>query len=377
MKLNNETLLSFADGFLGYGNPSATHWFVGMEEGGGNSVDEIAARLVAWERRGKRDFDDVKAFCCDTGHAALIPWGSDTAPRQKTWVGLIKTLGITADPLTYQRTEWLTETGETCLVNLLPLPSPGTDTWNYAAWSDLPELQTRKGYTAAFVGKRIERIRTAIQTHRPERVTFVGFSNAGYWAQISEGITGVAFDTIMHPAARGNHSAVRRLAISSPADCTVAVAPAKINTEESKTMMTQEQMRPFLERLFQALMEKYPAQVKVYAVKNDHWRQINLHNSNAVLISFQLNPRGNLRFEWTIEKNIEPEIQRLEGRLQKIQSLLGHGNGQNVSCERRTEKRALFTAEYTGDDSSEDALIRWAVPLYHLFLQAIGNEPLV
>lgn len=105
-----------------------------MEEGG-NSADEIAARLAAWERRGKREFDDVKAFCRDTGHAALTAWGSDDAPSQPTCKGLIKTLDGIADPLTYQRAEWLTATGETCLLNLLPPPSPGIDTWHYAAWS--------------------------------------------------------------------------------------------------------------------------------------------------------------------------------------------------------------------------------------------------
>lgn len=209
MKLNDELLLEFGGRFLGYGNPSADYWFVGMEEGGGNSMEEIAARFAAWERRGKRDFDDMKAFCRDTRHAALTPWGSANAPYQKTWCGLIKTQGErenkpewVSNTLAYQRTKWLTENGETCLLNLLPLPSPNVSTWNYDEWSDLSILRTRSSYFAAVLDGRINIIREAIQKHRPKRVIFVGVSNAAHWSRIREGIEGIEFDTVRHPAAR-------------------------------------------------------------------------------------------------------------------------------------------------------------------------------
>ncbi len=194
MKQNDHSLLDFCGRFLGYGNPSASLWFVGMEEGGGNSIEEIAARFGAWERRGRRDFEDMKAFCRETGHAALLPWGSANAPHQRTWCSLIRTQGIrdgkpdlSSNPLAYQRTDWLTEGGETCLLNLMPLPSANTSIWNYADWSDLPALQTRKTYTVEFVGNRIELIREAIMKHRPKQVIFVGTSNAEHWVRIREG----------------------------------------------------------------------------------------------------------------------------------------------------------------------------------------------
>ncbi|MBC8136283.1 MAG: hypothetical protein H8F28_10385 [Fibrella sp.] len=47
MALNNDQTQEFCNGFLGYGNLSAPLWFIGMEEGGGKSESEIAARLDA------------------------------------------------------------------------------------------------------------------------------------------------------------------------------------------------------------------------------------------------------------------------------------------------------------------------------------------
>ncbi|MBC8135293.1 MAG: hypothetical protein H8F28_05315 [Fibrella sp.] len=47
MALNNDQTQEFCNGFFAYGNPSDPFWFIGIEEGGGKSESEIAARLDA------------------------------------------------------------------------------------------------------------------------------------------------------------------------------------------------------------------------------------------------------------------------------------------------------------------------------------------
>jgi hypothetical protein len=42
--LNDEVLSAYAVGFYGYGSSAAPYWFIGMEEGGGDSIDEIKIR---------------------------------------------------------------------------------------------------------------------------------------------------------------------------------------------------------------------------------------------------------------------------------------------------------------------------------------------
>lgn len=54
-------------GFCGYGNYDAEHWLLGMEEGSGGSVDEIARRLDAWQSQGEPELADVVTFSTAIG----------------------------------------------------------------------------------------------------------------------------------------------------------------------------------------------------------------------------------------------------------------------------------------------------------------------
>ncbi|MFL7892770.1 MAG: hypothetical protein AB8I56_11970, partial [Anaerolineales bacterium] len=59
----NDTLLEdFINRFFGYGNFKGKYWFIGMEEGGGNSLEEINRRLDAWDMRGRREVEDVADY---------------------------------------------------------------------------------------------------------------------------------------------------------------------------------------------------------------------------------------------------------------------------------------------------------------------------
>lgn len=57
--LYKKLLLQYINIFIGYGNPEAKYWFIGMEHGGGNDDGEIKKRLNVWEERGKRQFENI------------------------------------------------------------------------------------------------------------------------------------------------------------------------------------------------------------------------------------------------------------------------------------------------------------------------------
>jgi hypothetical protein len=52
MSPTDKQLVRFMDTDWGYGNWSASYWFVGMEEGGGDSWTAICDRLRSWEGLG-------------------------------------------------------------------------------------------------------------------------------------------------------------------------------------------------------------------------------------------------------------------------------------------------------------------------------------
>jgi hypothetical protein len=55
--------------FYGYGDYRGAYWFVGMEEGGSDSFDEVAKRLRLWDERGRRELEDV----VDLGADVIVP----------------------------------------------------------------------------------------------------------------------------------------------------------------------------------------------------------------------------------------------------------------------------------------------------------------
>ena len=52
MKLDSELLERFINTFVGFGNPQAPIWFIGIEEGGDRSPDLLCHRIELWDRRG-------------------------------------------------------------------------------------------------------------------------------------------------------------------------------------------------------------------------------------------------------------------------------------------------------------------------------------
>lgn len=181
--LASDLLLDFLNRFYGYGSWDAELWFVGMEEGGGNSEEEIAKRLEAWDRAD--DLADIRDYSYEIGGK----WFADRPSIQNTWGKLIRiALAYEGRPTDieavrrYQRDEL----GKRhALIELFPLASPSTSEWLYA---NIPEIATREKYRALIADTRIATLTNRIAHHKPTAVVFYGTRYRVHWVKIS-GVT--------------------------------------------------------------------------------------------------------------------------------------------------------------------------------------------
>ncbi len=223
--LDNHDLLQFMSRFYGYGNVAARFWFIGMEEGGGNTFEEVQARLLAWTKLGKPELADLRDF-----HLLLgIPeFFTSPLKLQHTWMQITRII-LTAkgqpngleELRAYQKDHLGQKNGESCLMELLPLPSPHTRIWAYDQWSSITFLATRKSYFQVCAPKRIAHIRERIREIHPQIVIFYGKGYRSFWHAIAgrevkfqdqggflAGNNSFAtYLIIKHPSARGTSNA--------------------------------------------------------------------------------------------------------------------------------------------------------------------------
>jgi hypothetical protein len=187
--IDDRLLADFMNGFHGFGTYDGRYWFIGMEPGGGESEEDIARRLEAWDRRGRPELDDVAEYHALTGHTRLF----DEKPKlQSTWKGLMMIALAAegqpagdADLQAYQRDRLGRPDGETCLLELLPLSSPNTGRWLYGSISAIPYLKDRKTYRARMTPVGVRRLARAMALHRPEVVVFYSRTYRDTWKEIA------------------------------------------------------------------------------------------------------------------------------------------------------------------------------------------------
>ncbi len=190
--LDDKLLKAFVEGFYGYGDYRARTWFVGLEEGGGNSVAEVQRRLQVWDRRGRRELEDVAEY-----HRVVCigEFFQEPIRSQRTWNKLIRillslqrTVATLAAVKGYQATLLGRSGGDTALVELLPLPSPSVGKWLYPNCSRLPFLQDRDSYRRAVVVQRIDRLRQRLAQYGPTLVILYGASPQYrcWWENLAE-----------------------------------------------------------------------------------------------------------------------------------------------------------------------------------------------
>jgi hypothetical protein len=224
-KLDDELLQQFMDRFLGYGETAADFCFIGMEEGGGKTIDEVRDRLRTWADLEKPKIVDLHLFHSRIGADQYF---EKPVILQGTWKRLIRLVltaqngPVEADAIRdYQANRFGRSGGETSLLELLPLPSPGIRRWNYSNWSDLPKLRSRKSYEQHLVMDRIAVLKSAIRAMQPRIVVFYGLRYLKYWQDVAElplpmtsaGLRmatrdSILFMTLAHPAAWGRMDAI-------------------------------------------------------------------------------------------------------------------------------------------------------------------------
>lgn len=188
--LNDQLLEAFINGFYGYGNYQAPYWFIGMEEAGGATEQEIARQLEIWDAWGRDELLDVVEYARAMG---ITSWYGDKPALQRTWRNLIRVLltakGQTSDNEVmrrYQKTAWGTKNGETCLLELLPLPAPSIAHWIYGQISTLPYLATRESYRQYVVDSRVSHLQEMVARYQPKAVICYGAGYRSYWKKIAK-----------------------------------------------------------------------------------------------------------------------------------------------------------------------------------------------
>lgn len=187
--LDDAILEEFINGFYGYGNLNAPFWFIGMEEGGGSSVREINTRIETWRNRGSKEVEDLFEYHCAIG---ITQFFGRKAKLQTTWNKIIRVVlsaqeqNVDTDKVRdYQNRLLARKNGETCILELLPLPSPNSTSWLYKDCSQLDFLRSREEYRRQVTRFRIPAIRNKVLEHKPKAVVFYGISYKDHWTEIA------------------------------------------------------------------------------------------------------------------------------------------------------------------------------------------------
>jgi hypothetical protein len=190
--LNDEILEKRIETFYGYGNYEGKYWFIGMEEAGDGSFEDTDKRINLWGEREQREIDDLAEYHIGMGWPEGFQAGAKLyVPVWRAIMRMVLTAKgreniTTEDIRDYQIKELGRENKETCLLELLPLPSPSINNWIYAKHSKLPFLSDRDTYTKYCLEKRINHISQRIKEHQPKAVVFYGMGYEYYWRQITD-----------------------------------------------------------------------------------------------------------------------------------------------------------------------------------------------
>jgi hypothetical protein len=172
-------LLDFATRFLGYGSLAAPIWFVGPEAGGGASIDEVHNRAIVWDRRGRRETEDLQGY-----HKALkLPPRFDWEKNeQKTWAALIRVIFAienkvpgSKDVLRFQVEAFGKAEGRYCVLDVSQISYPSEKDWALGP-TGISWLQTKDAYKARLVESRCTLLRLRMNSFKPRLAVFYGNS---------------------------------------------------------------------------------------------------------------------------------------------------------------------------------------------------------
>ena len=205
---NRAKFTSFLQHKFGYGQWSSPSWFIGMEEGGGNTCAEVVSRIQEWPYQHNNGHLECQPL------ANLMPYCDAIGAHQwqhlpqPTWeklirlVLLVENVPITDEAVINAQIHRLGNSASNCgnALNLLefsPLPSPGIRTWHYE-FCDFAEHLPHEAFAGGF-GTRDELLQNGLGAQRCQalidaitrssrtlnRIVFYGRTHfAGYFQQI-------------------------------------------------------------------------------------------------------------------------------------------------------------------------------------------------
>jgi hypothetical protein len=168
--------------FRGYGNPAGRFWFIGIEERGDGTIEELRVRLKF------REVEDLLYSQSPVvwGHSKL--W-KDFNPDKliPTWSAMIRfVLRLSGDAdwkdpervRKYQKESLGKLDGQTFLTDILPLPKPSD-----ASWPDFWPYRDWDAYADEVLPGRLKMFADLIANNTPEYVFCYG---KGYWPHFKE-----------------------------------------------------------------------------------------------------------------------------------------------------------------------------------------------
>jgi hypothetical protein len=198
MLIEEKALKHWIDNFYGYGAWHARFWFVGYEESGGDTPEEVAEKLNYFynlQGPGTPTLCDIRelyrhvTFRVDGPRALKFANFNDYrfgshATLHGAWKNLIAFVygyrsEKLADLLTYQKNIFaLPSASNEALIRLYPLPA-NDHAWYYA-WLDLPQfpfLKSRALYQQHVYSSRMHHILKNMSVYKPEVVLMYGMDN--------------------------------------------------------------------------------------------------------------------------------------------------------------------------------------------------------
>lgn len=163
--------------FVGYGRLDADVWFLGMEEAGGGEHN-IRSRLKF------RQVED-----CAEAHQILGITKHHSGKKiiQRTWRGMcyimlrLEGKAIDRESIRHYQADYLGRfQGNSLLCELMPIPKPRIDVWNYEML--IPQFKSAEEYYNVVKPRRVAYLRRLIQEYRPKAVIGYGQgARKGYW----------------------------------------------------------------------------------------------------------------------------------------------------------------------------------------------------
>ena len=172
--------------FWGYGNLKGPVWFIGMEEGLGDSEGLPFERFISTD--GKVVVDITSNTSAD--HQALFKEGAKTQPTWRPLIfillyqrfGRVPTLAEIRD---YQINHFGRTTSAHAILELMPLPAKSTKKADWI-YQDVPliGLTHREEYLATYLPDRVQALKLLIEKHQPKLVLFYSRSYLNEWQSI-------------------------------------------------------------------------------------------------------------------------------------------------------------------------------------------------